>query len=86
MNVKKYLYLNYVNFNGSRDLDNDDYVCLIFVEDSEEVRREYLEILKQYNLDKDMAEYEDILCSDAKWNGIRICFLYVMIITPHVDF
>lgn len=56
-------------------MDNDDYVCLIFVEDSEEVRREYLEILKQYNFDKDMAEFEDILCSDGKMEWHSNLFL-----------
>lgn len=55
-------------YGEKRDVDNDDggYICLILSENAEEVRREYLKILKQYNLDEDMAEFEDILCSDGE--------------------
>ncbi len=76
-------------YGKNRDVDNDDggYVCLILSEDAEEVRREYHEILKQYNLDEDMAEFEDTICKgrDIEWHSdlFLVCNDYgVTIIYP----
>lgn len=76
-------------YGEKRDVDNDDggYVCLISSENVGTVRSEYLKILKQYNLDEDMAEFEDILYSDGKieWHSdlFLVCNDYgVTIIYP----
>lgn len=76
-------------YGEKRDVDNDDggYVYLISSENAGTVRSEYLKILKQYNLDEDMAEFEDILCSDGEieWHSdlFLVCNDYgVTIIYP----
>lgn len=87
--VKRVVRILDCYYGEKRDVDDDDggYVCLISSENIGEVRKEYLKILKQYNLKKDMAEFEDILCSDGEieWHSdlFLVCNDYgVTIIYP----
>lgn len=87
--VKRVVRILDCYYGEKRDVDDDDggYVCLISSENIGEVRKEYLKILKQYNLEKDMAEFEDILCSDGEieWHSdlFLVCNDYgVTIIYP----
>lgn len=55
------------NYGRNRDVDRCDggYVLLLLSEDDGEIQNEYDLLLQQYHMQREMAEYEDVITQDS---------------------